>query len=167
MAMEQRTNHGTILWLSIAVVLAAATLRISASDRVYLPALEAYPLPQICSLRRLTGYPCPGCGMTRSFISMAHVQFSAAFSYHPLGPLLFLATVAQIPYRLWRLRSSAQGTGRSGGECQSDSARSDSQIGRFSAAWDRCRNALIWLFAIALFGTWIYRLATIARGGSG
>lgn len=168
MAVEQRTNHGIILWLSIVVVLLSATLRIRPPDTVYLPALEAYPLPQVCWLRNSTGYPCPGCGMTRSFISMAHAQFAAAFRYQPLGPLLFLVAVAQIPYRWWRLRGPAgQGTNAGGWESRSDSPHGDSRVRRFSAGWDCYRNALIWLFVIALLGTWVYRLATMAQRGAG
>lgn len=32
----------------------------------------------------LTGIPCPGCGMTRAYIALLHLDFRAAFYYHPL-----------------------------------------------------------------------------------
>lgn len=46
-------------------------------------------LPSLCPFHNLTGLPCPGCGLTRSFVCCAHGQITAAFAYHPLGPILF------------------------------------------------------------------------------
>lgn len=46
-------------------------------------------LPSICAFSNLTGIPCPGCGLTRSFVCFAHGHFLDAFHWHPLGPLLF------------------------------------------------------------------------------
>jgi hypothetical protein len=34
---------------------------------------------------------CPFCGMTRSFVALAHGEVFAAFRFHPAGPLLFAA----------------------------------------------------------------------------
>lgn len=58
-------------------------------------------------MRRMTGLDCPGCGLTRSFVSLAHGQWAAAWSYHPAGPLLFAVVAFQLPWRaaqLWRIR---------------------------------------------------------------
>ncbi|MDT2738768.1 DUF2752 domain-containing protein [Enterococcus canintestini] len=43
-----------------------------------------------CPLRAITGVPCPMCGMTRSFIHLAHGDISGAFSYHPLFWVIIL-----------------------------------------------------------------------------
>ena len=37
-----------------------------------------------CVFKILTGYSCPGCGLTRAFISFFKMDFRLAFSYHPL-----------------------------------------------------------------------------------
>ena len=37
-----------------------------------------------CPIRFLTGISCPGCGMTRAWISLLQGNLSAAVSYHPL-----------------------------------------------------------------------------------
>ena len=41
----------------------------------------------ICPLRRFTGLPCPGCGMTRAFAHLAKGEWTAALRDHPLAPL--------------------------------------------------------------------------------
>ena len=37
-----------------------------------------------CVFRRITGIPCPGCGMTRAHLAALRLDFQAAFYYHPL-----------------------------------------------------------------------------------
>jgi hypothetical protein len=39
----------------------------------------------VCLLRRLSGLPCPGCGMTRAFAHLAKGEWSAAASDHLLA----------------------------------------------------------------------------------
>lgn len=51
-------------------------------------------LPTVCPLKTLSGYPCPACGLTRSFVLFAHGYWREAFVYHPLGPLFFLVLCA-------------------------------------------------------------------------
>jgi len=43
----------------------------------------------ICLLRRLTGMPCPTCGVTRSFRALGQGALAAAVRFHPLGPVYF------------------------------------------------------------------------------
>jgi len=50
-----------------------------------------------CIFRRISGIFCPGCGISRMFIALAHLDFAAAFGYNPflfcllpLGCTLFL-----------------------------------------------------------------------------
>jgi hypothetical protein len=45
----------------------------------------------LCPFRALTGYPCPGCGMTRAFSAIAHGEPLRAILYNPLSPVLFVA----------------------------------------------------------------------------
>src|SRR5439155_16652693 len=92
--------------ISSGVLAAALLLSVRNRTQVLLPLVEL-PLPELCMLRRMTGLPCPGCGMTRCFISLAHGDLPAAWSYNPAGLLLFAILVFQIPFRtvqLWRIR---------------------------------------------------------------
>lgn len=37
-----------------------------------------------CPILWITGISCAGCGMTRAWISLLHLDFKTAFYYHPL-----------------------------------------------------------------------------------
>ena len=43
-----------------------------------------------CAFRDMTGLSCPGCGLSRSFHSTAHLNTADAFGFHLLGPVFFL-----------------------------------------------------------------------------
>jgi hypothetical protein len=50
-----------------------------------------------CGFIVLTGYPCPGCGLTTCFSAMAHFDPIAAAAANPFGVMLFLVTLVSIP----------------------------------------------------------------------
>ncbi len=64
------------------------------------PGLSQHPLPPSCVTQSAFGVKCPGCGLTRSFIHLAHGRWTAAWSVHRLGWLVFGAALLQVPYRL-------------------------------------------------------------------
>jgi len=37
-----------------------------------------------CPIYAIFGFQCPGCGITRAYIAASQLNFSAAFSHHPL-----------------------------------------------------------------------------------
>lgn len=49
--------------------------------------------PVVCLFRRITGRPCPYCGLTRSWTATAHGQIDDGFRAHPMGPPALLAAV--------------------------------------------------------------------------
>ncbi|MDN5717314.1 MAG: DUF2752 domain-containing protein [Janibacter sp.] len=51
-----------------------------------------------CIMRILTGLPCPGCGMTRSWVHMAHGDVLTAFEYNVFGPLAMAAAAGLVIY---------------------------------------------------------------------
>jgi len=95
--------HRSILVMSLLVLGASAALSVRGEREVVVPIINR-PLPGTCTFHRLTGWNCPGCGLTRSFVSLAHGQLHRAFHFHALGVVLFALVVWQIPYRLWKLR---------------------------------------------------------------
>jgi len=50
-----------------------------------------------CVFLNIVGKPCPGCGMTRAWISVLRADFATAFALHPLFftvPVLYLYILA-------------------------------------------------------------------------
>ncbi|HCP44751.1 MAG TPA: hypothetical protein DIU15_01790 [Deltaproteobacteria bacterium] len=81
--LERALPWARLFWLSLGVVIVASFL------------YESTPAADIvwCVTRRVTGHPCPGCGLTRSFCAMARGDLITAFQAHLAGPLVFLAVV--------------------------------------------------------------------------
>ena len=52
-------------------------------------------LPTVCPVRRLTGYPCPTCGMVRSWHSLARLDPVQAVRDHPFGPAMLAVMAAE------------------------------------------------------------------------
>jgi hypothetical protein len=50
----------------------------------------------LCPFKMLTGFPCPGCGITKSLIFLYEGNLSKSIYYHLFGPLLFLFCIAAI-----------------------------------------------------------------------
>jgi hypothetical protein len=58
----------------------------------FLPATRPLPF-DVCLLHRLTGFPCLGCGLTRSIVRLMQGDLVASLRLHPAG-LLVAAIVA-------------------------------------------------------------------------
>ncbi len=61
--------------------------------------------PGTCIFRHFTGLPCPGCGLTRSFVMLAHGDVSSAFGYNLMGPVLFAVLAVSVAIAVWVLVS--------------------------------------------------------------
>jgi hypothetical protein len=48
---------------------------------------------EICSMKLLTGLPCPGCGLTHSFCAVSSGNFTDAFRFHFFGPFIYIAVL--------------------------------------------------------------------------
>jgi hypothetical protein len=111
---------------------------------VVLPAHLPAHLPVVCPLRTFTGLPCPGCGLTRSFIALGHLHVADAFTLHPLGPPFYALVLSLLAWRLLeRLR----------GRLPTD----------VEALWRDRRARRLLLPAVALWVTWaVVRAAAAA-----
>lgn len=96
---QPSAHHWAVLAISAGIMVAAALLDVLSGGRVALHVLPNYPLPHLCMSRTLLGVSCPGCGLTRSFVHLAHGDWQAAWQVHHFGWLLAALVIAQLPYR--------------------------------------------------------------------
>lgn len=100
-----RIEHIWILALALIAVAGAFVLDLSAEGTIYFTLGDGgwkVQLPETCMSQRIFGISCPGCGLTRSFVAMAHGEFDLAIQANPVGPVLFVLCWLQIPYRILR-----------------------------------------------------------------
>lgn len=103
---QLRERHWTVLLVSVAIVIAALCLEQGADQHVAVKGWPGFPLPELCMSQAWFGIECPGCGLTRSFIHLAHGRVSESIAMHRVGWVLGLVVVLQIPYRIYALRQS-------------------------------------------------------------
>jgi hypothetical protein len=88
-------------------------LRLCALFALFILCLPPEPaaLPEICWFKRLTGTPCPGCGMSRAGANLVHGRLARSLEYHPLGVLIIPAVLAlgalALAPRHWRQAARA------------------------------------------------------------
>lgn len=133
---SQVWTHAGFLLLAVFVVTMSISMRVPGEERVYLPGLNE-PLPGMCMSKNISGVDCPGCGLTRSFISLGHGQIIRAWQFNPSGLALYLFVIAQIPWRVIQLLRLKLGYG-------------ELWVGKF--------NWLLWLIAGFMFVQWLVRL---------
>jgi len=125
--------------LAVTVLVASLLLRVGPEGQVLTPVFRV-ALPNSCAFRRVSGYDCPGCGLTRSFVSFAHGDWRNALRYNLAGPLWFGVMLAQIPYRGWQIRRL--------------------RCGQSAVAW-RAANWLVWFAVAILFLQWVFGMREV------
>jgi hypothetical protein len=95
---DRQSRHRTMLAVACAVVVLSLLLRVRGDGRVEFAWWPWLPLPETCWSRSLLGIPCPGCGLTRSLVCLAHGDWRGSLAMHRLGIVMALAIVAQFPY---------------------------------------------------------------------
>jgi hypothetical protein len=83
-------NARKLVWLWLAAGAAAAMVFFVVGWSP-LPFSRGYTF---CAFRRVTGIPCPGCGMTRAMAALARGQLVAALHLHPFAPLVLAQAAA-------------------------------------------------------------------------
>jgi hypothetical protein len=73
----------------------------------FIPVARLIPLWG-CPFRAATGWPCPGCGLTRAADRLAHLHWAGALDANPLGAvagiLLALCAVLAVVHLLFKTR---------------------------------------------------------------
>jgi hypothetical protein len=107
LAQRQRTLrwrafriHNTVFFLSLFIIVCAFLMRVRPDEKVEFIFVSGYPVPKTCYARNIWGVKCPGCGLTRSFIFLAHGEWEQALARHRLGWLMAFTIVVQIPFRI-------------------------------------------------------------------
>jgi hydrogenase/urease accessory protein HupE len=101
---RKRQAHREVLCVAVLAVSLALLLQVRPDGRVAFLGFPNNPLPHACVSRVCFGFPCPLCGLTRSFIHLAHGDWSQSMQAHRLGWFVAIALLLQIPYRLLALR---------------------------------------------------------------
>ena len=113
-----------------------AGLALAAS--ILIPA-SRLPATSLCPFRMLTGYPCPGCGLTHAFCDISHGHFKMAWQANPFGFLFYALAIVFLAWPWLRKRFPA-----------------------IELAMSRTR-AVVWAPALLALGMWVYDVARIAR----
>jgi len=98
-----RAWHLQMLVICALALAAAPLLEVQGHDKVRLRGWAAAELPPLCGSQLFLGISCPGCGLTRSWVALAHGDIARSLMYHRLGWLLLFLAMLQIPYRLHAL----------------------------------------------------------------
>jgi len=97
---DRRHRHWTMLCVACFVLAMSLVLQVQHGEQVAFAGRPDLPLPGMCLSYSLFGMKCPGCGLTRSFIYLAHGDLQSSLRMHRVGWILALALLLQIPYRI-------------------------------------------------------------------
>ena len=127
-----------IVWLIVSILILLGSLVLRVTDDRQAVTFLGTTLPETCTFKRILGFGCPGCGLTRSFVFLSRGQLLAALSLNPAGLVLYFCVVVQIPYRLLQLH----------------------RIRRGLSEWcfDHLAKWFVLLFSILLVGQWVFRV---------
>ena len=93
-AQTPRWGFSAALGPSVGLTATVAACALAAAATVSPDAVHDGPV--VCPFRLMTGLPCPGCGLTRSWVYLLHGQPGAATAANPFGILVLLASVALV-----------------------------------------------------------------------
>lgn len=105
---SMRRHHAWMLGMSLAALLLSFCLEVRPEGTVSPRGLPGIVLPGVCLSREMFGLSCPACGLTRSFVLMAHGQWHSAWQMHRLGWFMAIVVLLQVPYRSLCLYRSRQ-----------------------------------------------------------
>ena len=83
-------------------------LKVLPNERVAVRGVDSLVLPPSCPSREIFDVNCPGCGLTRSFVHIAHGDWESSLRVNRIGWLIMLMAFIQIPYRAHALWGSGR-----------------------------------------------------------
>jgi hypothetical protein len=133
----RQARHRTMLIVACGVVVLSLLLHVRSDQRVEFTWLPNIPLPESCWTYSLFGTKCPGCGLTRSIVYLAHGDWQASLAIHRLGILMAVAILAQFPYCIAGLFW-----------------KKDYPLGH------RFASIVAWTLIVLLIGNWLFEVLT-------
>ena len=62
----------------------------------------------LCPFKMLTGFPCPGCGITKSLVYFYEGNILKSVSYHILGPFVIVFCIITIAVLITELKTGKE-----------------------------------------------------------
>lgn len=100
--------HLTFFVMALIVIAMSFAMTVTGTRFVYFPG-ALLPVPESCTTRLFFGIDCPGCGMTRAFISISHGQFAQAWNFNPASFIAYFFVAVQLPWQLLQMHRIWQG----------------------------------------------------------
>ena len=133
-----RATHATFLVLFAALLVLPFLFHWDPSQPSSL-SLWGCSLPPTCPSQALFGVTCPGCGVTRAFVALVHLDIQGSLRLHSLGVLLYLFLAARAILQAWLLLVP----------------EAASRVGIA-----RLYHCPAWLMVVLLLVNWVIRLGT-------
>ena len=71
--------------------------------------LSGFTLPPICPMSTFSGFPCPGCGLTRSWVALLQGNWMESLEFHRVGWLFACFALLQaLRHGSWLLFKNAR-----------------------------------------------------------
>lgn len=103
-AAWRHRHHIEMLVFSILIIIASLVLHVGDEGKVQIGPNPSFHLPPLCLSRAIFGVECPGCGLTRGFVLLAHGHWYDSLAMNRVGWFVALALLIQIPYRVLAIR---------------------------------------------------------------
>jgi hypothetical protein len=91
-------NH--VSHIVIFIVLLTAPFFFSVTDNDRGIRVFGYSPPELCYSKNLFKISCPGCGLTRSFIHLAHFEIASSFRLNRCGILVYILLLVHLGLHL-------------------------------------------------------------------
>lgn len=83
-------------FLCASILVLCAALSIDRGQIAVGPHARPVRMPCVCLFKSVTGQDCPFCGLTRSLVSIGHLDLRKGWQYHPAGLLVYLLIAYQL-----------------------------------------------------------------------